>query len=157
MAVTDHQAPIVVCDCVAFLKTHGISDESLFRIPGRKEVVNSLKQRYDQEFATRELKLRSEVSVLNVIRPVPTVADVATLLISFLNDLSEPVFCTFSVSFLMTAVVQLIPADDLEEFIRIHRQNLSKSVCVWTLLSMYLCFLEGSNAILSLHGEDEGS
>ena len=145
----------MVCDCVAFLKRHGISDNSLFRVPGRSEVVNSLRQRYNQEFATRELKLRSEVSVLNVIRPAPTVADVATLLITFLNDLSEPVFSILSVSFFASTVVQLIPESYLKEFIRIHRKKLPKEVFVSTFLSVCVCFSEGSHTSLSRVGENE--
>lgn len=96
--VADHEAPIVVCDCIAYLRNKGFHEEGIFRITGNIDVVNCLKEAYNNEFATKELKTSSNVSVLNNFYPAPAVADVASLLKRFFYELKEPVGYIFFTS-----------------------------------------------------------
>ena len=87
----DHPAPIVVCDCIAYLRNRGLAEKGIFDTSGNIAVVGGLKRRYNQEFATMEHKLSNTASVLNQWFPAPALTDVAALLKIFFNELKEPV------------------------------------------------------------------
>lgn len=86
----DHEAPVIVCDCISFIRNRGFYETGVFRIPGNLDVVNLLKQKYNDRFKTRELKEMNGYSVLNKHRPAPSVNDVASLLKLFFTELPEP-------------------------------------------------------------------
>lgn len=90
----DHEAPIVVCDCIAFIRNLGFYETGVFRIPGNLEIVEALKNEYDTRFASADLKKQSAYSVLNRYSPRPTVNDVASLLKVYFNELPEPLIPT---------------------------------------------------------------
>lgn len=86
----DHEAPILVCDCISFIRNRGFYETGVFRIPGNLDVVNLLKNKYDQRFSNEELKVQNDYSVLNKHKPAPSVNDVASLLKLFFTELPEP-------------------------------------------------------------------
>ncbi|GBG35050.1 Rho GTPase activating protein, putative [Hondaea fermentalgiana] len=80
--VINSETPIVVCDCIAFLRAQGMYTEGVFRIPGQQDIVDALKFRYVQENEDED-----------VLSAIPCeVNDVATLLKSYFRWLPEPAF-----------------------------------------------------------------
>lgn len=78
--VLNTETPVVVVDCITFLRAQGMYTEGLFRIPGQQDVVDALKFRYVQE--------KNE----DVLNKIPCeVNDVATLLKSYFRWLPEPI------------------------------------------------------------------
>jgi len=77
--VLNSETPVVVCDCITYLRAQGMYTEGIFRIPGQQDTVDALKHRYVQE---------KDEDVLNAI-PCE-VHDVATLLKSYFRWLPEP-------------------------------------------------------------------
>jgi len=78
--VITSETPVVVCDCIAFLRAQGLYTEGVFRIPGQQDVVDALKFRYVQENPDED-----------VLSSIPCdVNDVATLLKSYFRWLPEP-------------------------------------------------------------------
>jgi len=78
--VLNTETPLVVCDCIAFIRAKGMYTEGIFRIPGQQDLVDALKHKYSEE---------KEEDVLNSL-PCE-VHDVATLLKSFFRWLPEPI------------------------------------------------------------------
>mmetsp|Transcript_9409 Transcript_9409/g.16483 ORF Transcript_9409/g.16483 Transcript_9409/m.16483 type:complete len:382 (+) Transcript_9409:484-1629(+) len=86
------ETPVVVCDCIAFLRAQGMYTEGLFRVPGQQDVVDALKHRYVED---------REEDVLNSI-PCE-VHDVGTLLKSYFRWLPEPIVPKSSYNNLLNA------------------------------------------------------
>lgn len=74
------ELPLVVRDCIDFVEEHGMSVEGIYKVPGVKSKVQSLKKMYNQR------------ECVNIADFEPTVA--ASLLTLFLRDLPEPVLET---------------------------------------------------------------
>ena len=87
----DHESPIVVCDCIAFLRNRGIYKFGIFRVPGNMDMVNELKQEYNAIFDSKSAKEEDRTSILNSHKPAPSVSDVTSLLKAYFKDLTEPV------------------------------------------------------------------
>mmetsp|Transcript_25474 Transcript_25474/g.41091 ORF Transcript_25474/g.41091 Transcript_25474/m.41091 type:complete len:407 (-) Transcript_25474:12-1232(-) len=78
--VLNTETPVVVCDCIAYLRGKGLYTEGLFRVPGQQDTVDALKLRYCKE---------EDEDVLNEIKC--EVNDVGTLLKSYFRWLPEPI------------------------------------------------------------------
>lgn len=49
----ESEAPVVVCDCVSYIRTNGLYNEGVFRVNGNGERVDEVK--VSQTFTTSEL------------------------------------------------------------------------------------------------------
>lgn len=71
--------PLIVEQCVSYLRQHGMKEEGIFRLPGRSTLVKELQERFDL----------GEKPNLEVIQP--DVHTVASLFKLYLRQLPEPV------------------------------------------------------------------
>eukprot|EP00924_Labyrinthula_sp_SR-Ha-C_P014356 maker-scaffold_20-snap-gene-3.43-mRNA-1 protein AED:0.00 eAED:0.00 QI:151/1/1/1/1/1/2/75/326 len=102
----DHEAPIVVCDCMAFIRNKGLYTTGVFRIPGGKGVVDELKARYNAYYKNKDKKRYDSHSVLNEFKDEHglQVHDVASLLKAFFNDLETPFISRRSIDEMVNAI-----------------------------------------------------
>lgn len=87
----DSEAPIVVCDCIAFLRHHGLQHSGVFRVSPNKSRRVELEELYDKEFLSKKEKDNKEFSILNECFVNFNVNEVASLLKTYLSKLVEPV------------------------------------------------------------------
>ena len=82
-----NEAPPVMCDCIEFLRSHGLKHMKSFRFVGNVDVINDLKARYKAELriGLQSLKARRKMSALNLSRV--SVKDVGSLLLEFLRGI----------------------------------------------------------------------
>lgn len=45
-----HEVPVLVCDCIAFIRARGLHEKGLFRKPGKREFVVQLLKEYYKRF-----------------------------------------------------------------------------------------------------------
>jgi len=87
----DNQTPIIVCDCISYLREKGLFHEGVFRVPGSNDVVKRLLLDYDKHYKTPEMKATVKYDVLNRFPEPISADDVASLLKRYLAELNEPV------------------------------------------------------------------
>lgn len=78
--VLESGTPVVVCDCVAWIRAQGLETEGVFRIPGTQDKVDDILARYDL----------GEKGVISSVQDV-SVHDVCTLLKQWLRELRDPI------------------------------------------------------------------
>ncbi|KAJ7305277.1 hypothetical protein JRQ81_011193 [Phrynocephalus forsythii] len=119
-----HLVPILVEQCVAFIRKHGLNEEGIFRLPGQDNLVKQLRDAFDA----------GERPAFDQDTDVHTVASLFKL---YLRELPEPVIpCTQYEDFLLCG--QLLTADEAKG-----HQQLAKQLALlprdnYNLLS-YIC------------------
>lgn len=78
--ILDSEAPGVVCDCIAYIRAKGMHTEGLFRVPGNVDIVEILKDAYENGIEDDVLTAKN----------VDGVHEVATLLKLYFRLLAEP-------------------------------------------------------------------
>lgn len=102
----DSEAPIIVCDCIAFLRNRGLQEVGLFRIPGNADLIQTLQVAYNDNYSSKKAKDSSEFSVLNEHNPPPAPSDVASLLKSYFKSLNQSLIPENITKMLIKAVSQ---------------------------------------------------
>lgn len=87
----DSEAPIVLCDCIAFLRHHGLQNVGLFRTSGNKDRIDELVALYDKEYFTKEMKEANDASIFNDCLVNFNVREVASLMKQYFTTLNEPI------------------------------------------------------------------
>lgn len=87
-----HEVPVLVCDCIAFIRARGLHEKGLFRKPGKREFVVQLLKEYYKRFPDLQSYSQNSYSVLNN-NPLVSVRDVCSLLKMFLCDLNDKIIC----------------------------------------------------------------
>mmetsp|Transcript_11873 Transcript_11873/g.13809 ORF Transcript_11873/g.13809 Transcript_11873/m.13809 type:complete len:406 (-) Transcript_11873:554-1771(-) len=111
----DNQTPIIVCDCISYLREKGLFHEGVFRVPGSNDVVKRLLLDYDKHYKTPEMKATVKYDVLNRFPEPISADDVASLLKRYLAELNEPLIPQKSMHALVNIVKKLI--DDEEAMV----------------------------------------
>ena len=75
-----------MCDCIEFLRKHGLKHLEAFRFVGNLARVHELKTEYDKEFSSKSSKMHSKLSILNSRKSV-SIKDVGSLLTEFLKGI----------------------------------------------------------------------
>eukprot|EP00924_Labyrinthula_sp_SR-Ha-C_P014330 maker-scaffold_20-snap-gene-2.9-mRNA-1 protein AED:0.04 eAED:0.04 QI:102/1/0.8/1/1/1/5/130/247 len=96
----DHEAPIVVCDCLAYIRNKGklfikiyivgLYTEGIFRVPGEKGYITEIEKEYNKYYSSPRHKKKKNISVLDTLPREPSVHDVCGLLKSFFQSLPSP-------------------------------------------------------------------
>lgn len=88
--ILNSEAPTVLCDCMAYLREHGLDTEGLFRIPGNTDLVKDIKKKYEEYNEEGRGKVKRDVLNAKDITTYLEVHDVATLMKGYFRDLAEP-------------------------------------------------------------------
>ena len=147
----DSEAPIIVCDCIEFLRHKGLKREGIFRVNGNEEKVSEIREMYNAEFKTRKSKQTNTISVLNALSPLPSPIDVASLLKRFFSSLSSPMIES-AILKKMYAVARsgLAAEQETREMSRLFTQiSTPKRECLSFLLSFLkeICKYESENSM----------
>ena len=102
-----------MCDCIQFLRSHGLKHDTSFRFVGSVEVVNELKARYNVEISKRQsFWTRNRVSILNSMSSL-SVNDVSSLLTEYIRGIKGG----------------LLPPSTAVELSKVVKKKLRSSVC----------------------------
>lgn len=85
------QIPTVITDCVNFLKTNGIREEGIFRVPGNNEAIQTLKNGYEHSKDDNKSGAPAGTLALKSSK-VAGPHEIGGLLKLYLRSLPEPIF-----------------------------------------------------------------
>lgn len=103
--ILSSEAPTVLCDCMSYLREHGLDTEGLFRIPGNTDLVADIKKRYEEYYEEGRGKVKRDVLNAKDISSFVEVHDVATLMKGYFRDLAEPLIPVKSHELFIDALV----------------------------------------------------
>ena len=103
--ILNSEAPTVLCDCMSYLREHGLDTEGLFRIPGNTDLVVDIKRRYEEYYEEGRGKVKRDVLNAKDVSSFLAVHDVATLMKAYFRDLAEPLIPVKSHELFIDALV----------------------------------------------------
>ena len=114
------EAPVVLCDCISFLRTHGLYETGIFRVPGNGARVESMAKSYTSASKRRE-------SVINLFQDKPefSVHDVCSLFKLYLKSLEQPLIPEDSGKEMMEVVLNDQVEDEVQELSNIMENMVS--------------------------------
>ena len=95
----DRGVPLILLKCLAYLNTHGLNTENLYRIPGDSSQIKALRARFNQDDTAVDLNVRTTpagppaaaaASSTQQQQPPTDVHAVASLVKLYLRELPEP-------------------------------------------------------------------